>query len=56
MSAKRWCVNIVTEIEDINAFFGTDYNDKEADTIGGLVIQELGRLSVRSEKVVVSPL
>ena len=56
VSAERWRINAVTEIEDINAFFGTDYSDEEADTIGGLVIQELGRLPVRGEKVVVGPL
>ena len=56
VSAERWRINAVTEIEDVNAFFGTDYSDEEADTIGGLVIQELGRLPERGEKVVVGPL
>ena len=56
VSAERWRINAVTEIEDVNAFFGTDYSDEEADTIVGLVIQELGRLPVRGEKVVVGPL
>lgn len=56
VSAERWRINAVTEIEDVNTFFGTDYSDEEADTIGGLVIQELGRLPVRGEKVVVGPL
>ena len=56
VSAERWRINAVTEIEDVNAFFGTDYSDEEADTIGGLVIQELGRLPVRGEKVVVGSL
>ena len=56
VSAERWRINAVTEIEDVNAFFGTDYSDEEADTIGGLVIQELGRVPVRGEKVVVGPL
>ena len=56
VSAERWRINAVTESEDVNAFFGTDYSDEEADTIGGLVIQELGRLPVRGEKVVVGPL
>jgi len=56
VSAERWRINAVTEIEDVNAFFGTDYSDEEADTIGGLVIQELGRLPVRGEKAVIGPL
>ena len=56
VSAERWRINAVTEIEDVNAFFGTDYSDEEADTIGGLVIQELGHLPVRGEKVIIGPL
>ncbi|MCO6515117.1 MAG: CBS domain-containing protein, partial [Snodgrassella sp.] len=47
VSAERFRVNAVTEIEDINVFFGTDYSDDEVDTIGGLVIQELGHMPVR---------
>lgn len=56
VSAERWRINAVTEIEDINGYFGTDFSDEEADTIGGLVIHELGHLPVRGEKVAVGPL
>lgn len=51
VSAERFRVNAVTEIEDINAFFGTDYRNDEVDTIGGLIIQQLGHLPVRGEKL-----
>ncbi len=53
---KRYRINATTEIEDINQYFGTDYSDEEADTIGGLVIQEIGHLPVRGEKVIIGPL
>lgn len=56
VSAERFRINAVTEIEDINEYFGTDYSDEEADTIGGLVIQEIGHLPVRGEKVIIGPL
>ncbi len=56
VSAERFRINAVTEIEDINEYFGTDYSDEEVDTIGGLVIQEIGHLPVRGEKVVIGPL
>ncbi|RPD84189.1 CBS domain-containing protein [Neisseria weixii] len=56
VSAERWRIYAVTEIEDINDFFGTDYSNEEVDTIGGLVIQEFGYLPVRGEKVVIGPL
>ncbi|HRL01964.1 MAG TPA: transporter associated domain-containing protein, partial [Vitreoscilla sp.] len=42
-----------TEIEDFNEYFKTDYSDEEADTIGGLVIHEFGRLPQRGEKVAI---
>lgn len=56
VSAERWRIHAATEIEDINAFFGTEYGSEEADTIGGLVIQELGHLPVRGEKVLIGGL
>ena len=56
VSSERWRINAQTEINDINTYFGTDYSGEEADSIGGLVIRELGRLPVRGEKVVVGPL
>ena len=56
VSADRFRVNAVTEIEDINEFFGTDYSDEEVDTIGGLVIQEFGHLPVRGEQCTIGNL
>ena len=56
VSAERYRINATTEIEDINQYFGTDYSDEEADTIGGLIIQELGHLPVRGEKVAIGAL
>ena len=56
VSEERWRIRATTEIEDINAFFGTAYSDEEADTIGGLIIQELGHLPVRGEKVAIGAL
>lgn len=56
VSAERWRIQATTEIADINAFFGTQFSDEEVDTVGGLVIQELGHLPVRGEKVVLGDL
>ena len=56
VSSERWRIHAATEIKDINTFFGTEYSSEEADTIGGLVIQELGHLPVRGEKVVIGGL
>jgi magnesium and cobalt transporter len=44
-------VRALTRIEDFNEKFDTDLSDQEYDTIGGLVISELGRLPRRGESV-----
>ena len=36
-------------IEDFNEYFGTTFSDESYDTIGGLVMHELGRLPRRGE-------
>lgn len=41
----------ITPIEDFNRHFGTDYSDEEFDTIGGLVINQLGHLPKRGEEI-----
>ncbi|WIM04587.1 MAG: CBS domain-containing protein [Candidatus Nitricoxidivorans perseverans] len=40
-----------TEIADFNAAFGTAFPDEDYDTVGGLVIHQLGRLPKRNEAV-----
>jgi len=45
----RYRVKAATEIADFNAAFGTELSDDEFDTIGGLVIHQLGRLPRRNE-------
>lgn len=52
VSAERWRVNAVTKIEDFNLYFGTHYANEEVDTIGGLIIHELGHLPTRGEKII----
>ena len=56
VSSERWRINAQPEIDDINTYFGTDYSGEEADSIGGLVIRELGRLPVRGDKIALPPL
>ena len=50
-SAERWRIKATTEISDFNQHFGTQFSNEEVDTIGGLIIHELGHLPVRGEKV-----
>jgi len=50
-NAGRYRVKATTEIADFNAAFGTDFSDDDYDTVGGLVINRLGRLPQRNESL-----
>ena len=46
-----FAVRALTRIEDFNEFFESELDDEEYDTVGGLVMHQLGRLPRRGEKV-----
>jgi magnesium and cobalt transporter len=48
---SRYQVRALTRIEEFNEYFETDLLDEEYDTVGGLVIHELGRMPRRGESV-----
>ncbi len=50
---KTYTVNALTAIDDFNEYFGTDYSSDEQDTIGGLLIHELGHLPGRGESITI---
>jgi magnesium and cobalt transporter len=47
----RYRVKAATEITDFNSAFGTEIPNEEYDTVGGLIIHQLGRLPKRNEVV-----
>jgi magnesium and cobalt transporter len=49
----RFRVKALTQIADFNAAFGTRFSDEASDTIGGVVIAQLGRLPKRGEMVTI---
>ena len=55
-NAGRYRVKADTEIGDFNTAFGTACPDDEFDTVGGLVIAQLGRLPKRGETVLIAGL
>jgi hemolysin (HlyC) family protein len=55
-SSGRFRVKALTQIADFNAAFGTRFSDEDVDTIGGLVIAELGRLPKRGETLTLGSL
>ena len=52
----RWRVKALTQIADFNAAFGTSFPDEAADTVGGLVIAQFGRLPKRGESLTIDGL
>jgi magnesium and cobalt transporter len=46
-----FAVRALTRVEDFNEYFECELEDEEYDTIGGLVLHELGRLPRRGEKI-----
>jgi len=46
---RQFSVRAQIPIDDFNRYFGTDFSDEEFDTIGGLLMNHLGRLPRRGE-------
>ncbi|MDP2322918.1 MAG: transporter associated domain-containing protein [Gammaproteobacteria bacterium] len=47
----RYHVRALTRIEEFNEFFGASLDDQNYDTVGGLVMHELGRLPRKGESL-----
>ncbi|HSH40734.1 MAG TPA: transporter associated domain-containing protein [Arenicellales bacterium] len=48
---NEYMIKALLPLEEFNEYFGTGYSDEEVDTLGGLVIQHLGHVARRGEKV-----
>src|SRR5699024_7368044 len=46
-----YTLNALTPIDTFNEFFGSNLSDGDFDTVGGLVIQQFGRLPDRREQI-----
>lgn len=49
--ANRYTVKARTPIEDFNQYFDTDFDDDDYDTVGGMVLKELGHLPKKGERL-----
>jgi len=54
--AREFTVRALTPIADFNQYFGTAFSDEDYDTIGGLLMQEFGRLPRRGETIQIGEL
>jgi magnesium and cobalt transporter len=53
---REFTVRALTPIANFNEFFSTAFSDEEYDTIGGLLMQEFGRLPRRGETIKIGAL
>ena len=51
LSDTRYSLKALTPISEFNEYFGVDYEDKEFDTVGGLVLSHFGHLPKRGERL-----
>lgn len=49
LSATTYAIKALTDIEDFNEIFSTHFSNQDYDTVGGLVMQQFGRLPVKGE-------
>ncbi|MBN6710325.1 CNNM family magnesium/cobalt transport protein CorC [Haemophilus haemoglobinophilus] len=56
LSRHTYAVRALTDIDDFNEQFHTNFADEEVDTIGGLIMQAFGYLPKRGEEVVLDNL
>jgi magnesium and cobalt transporter len=55
-SEMHYTIKALTPVEDFNEYFGMTLPDDEFDTIGGLVVHEIGHLPKRGERAVLGKL
>ncbi len=53
VSATDYIIKALTPIEDFNEQFHADFSDEEFDTIGGIILHQLGHLPQRNEVAVI---
>lgn len=51
LDKDHYLVKALMSIEDFNERFGADYSDEDADTIGGFVLQQFGRMPANGESI-----
>jgi magnesium and cobalt transporter len=55
-SEVHYTIKALTPVEDFNEYFKLSLSDEEFDTIGGLVVHQIGHLPKRGERVVIGNL
>ena len=53
MGVNRYSVKALTPIEEFNAFFESEFNEEESDTLAGMLMKHLGHMPKRGEAVTI---
>lgn len=53
LASNVYQVKALTELADFNAFFNSQFNDENADTIGGVVLHQFGHMPKKGEQVTI---
>lgn len=53
LNKHTYSVKALTSLEDFNKFFETQFDEEEADTIGGIVLKGFGHMPQRDEEVTI---
>lgn len=51
----QYIIKALTPVDEFNEFFRTQFSDEEADTVGGLILQELRHIPERDEIIELGP-
>ena len=53
LNKYTYSVKALTPLEDFNKFFETEFDEEEADTIGGIVLKAFGHMPEKDEEVLI---
>lgn len=54
MGVNRYSVKALTPIDEFNAFFESEFNEEESDTLAGMLMKHLGHMPKRGEAVTIN--
>ena len=54
LAANVYQVKALTELADFNEYFNCQFNENDADTIGGIVLQKFGHMPKKSEVITIN--
>jgi CBS domain containing-hemolysin-like protein len=53
---STWVINAVAHVDELEPLFGVEFEERDFDTVGGLVVSTFGRVPYEGESVVVQGL